>query len=291
VSQTSETNRPSSADLEFSLAWAELRVHDLERQVRFYHDMLGLYVRAMPAGRVELSDDLDRAPIIVLAAGAREVDRLPGSPRLYHLGIRCPTREVLGTIVARLVRHGMPIEGAVDHGYAEGVYVRDAEGNRVELYADRPTNRWQTETGDVLLRERSLELNDLLQHEMLTSLPVTSGTRLGHIHLHVTNVRRSEAFYREVLGLGVSFRLGDASSFLASGTYHHHIGIDTWLEPRSDGAQDDVSGLARFRVVASGQRCKTIYRNAMEKNVHVTGQPEAFTLSDPDGFIIDVEAG
>jgi len=82
---------------------------------------------------------------------------------LYHLAIAYPTRTQLADALRRLIRAGIPLEGASDHGVSEALYLRDSDGNGVELYWDRPREQWpRTATGDLAMVTEPLNLDDLL---------------------------------------------------------------------------------------------------------------------------------
>jgi catechol 2,3-dioxygenase len=66
----------------------------------------------------------------------------PGSTGLYHVAIRYPSRSALAKALRQLVEAGVPIEGASDHGVSEAIYLRDPDGNGIELYRDRPRTEW-----------------------------------------------------------------------------------------------------------------------------------------------------
>jgi catechol 2,3-dioxygenase len=65
-----------------------------------------------------------------------------GTTGLYHVAIRYPDRATLGAAVRRLGEAGIPITGATDHGVSEAIYLRDPDGNGIELYRDRPREEW-----------------------------------------------------------------------------------------------------------------------------------------------------
>ena len=66
----------------------------------------------------------------------------PGTTGLYHFAIRYPSRRSLGEALRKVVEAGVPLEGASDHGVSEALYLRDPDGNGVELYRDRPESEW-----------------------------------------------------------------------------------------------------------------------------------------------------
>jgi catechol 2,3-dioxygenase len=87
----------------------------------------------------------------------------PGTTGLYHLAILYPTRADLADALKRLIAHGIPLDGASDHGVSEALYLRDPDENGVELYRDRPEAEWpRSEDGSLAMVTRRLDLEDLL---------------------------------------------------------------------------------------------------------------------------------
>jgi len=88
----------------------------------------------------------------------------PGSTGLYHLAIAYPTRAELADALRRVLRAGIRLEGASDHGVSEALYLRDPDGNGVELYWDRPKEQWpRRPNGDLMMGTESLDLDQLLE--------------------------------------------------------------------------------------------------------------------------------
>ena len=87
----------------------------------------------------------------------------PGTTGLYHLAILYPTRAALADALRRLTAAGVPLDGASDHGVSEALYLRDPDGNGVELYRDRPGETWpRTPEGGLAMFTRRLDLEGLL---------------------------------------------------------------------------------------------------------------------------------
>src|SRR4029077_8423881 len=87
----------------------------------------------------------------------------PGTTGLYHLAILYPTRAELADALRRVMAAGIELEGASDHGVSEALYLRDPDGNGVELYWDRPRDKWpRNANGQIEMFTRSLNLDDLL---------------------------------------------------------------------------------------------------------------------------------
>src|SRR2546428_7493368 len=86
-----------------------------------------------------------------------------GSTGLYHVAIRYPTRAALGDALRRLVEAKWPLDGASDHGTHEALYLRDPEGNGVELACDRPREQWPLDSeGHLTFFRQQVDLESLL---------------------------------------------------------------------------------------------------------------------------------
>ena len=88
----------------------------------------------------------------------------PGHTGLYHVAARFPDRQTLAEALRRVVEAGVPLEGASDHGVSEAIYLRDPDGNGVELYRDRPREDWpRSADGEgVAMFTRPLDVRALL---------------------------------------------------------------------------------------------------------------------------------
>jgi catechol 2,3-dioxygenase len=88
----------------------------------------------------------------------------PRSTGLYHVAILYPTRATLADAVRRVLAAGVELDGAADHGVSEAIYLRDPDGNGVELYRDRPESEWpRTPNGELTMFTRQLDLAELLK--------------------------------------------------------------------------------------------------------------------------------
>jgi catechol 2,3-dioxygenase len=87
----------------------------------------------------------------------------PGTTGLYHFAIRYADRPALGDALRRLRDAKIPLDGASDHGVSEALYLRDPDGNGLELYFDRPRAEWPRDaTGGLQMRTEPLDLASLL---------------------------------------------------------------------------------------------------------------------------------
>src|SRR5213593_2857930 len=126
------------------ISQVRLRTANLERALGFYTGPLGLRIveRTGGSGQVGISATGSSPAIIVIYQERPAAPRPPKATGLYHFAIRYPTRRDLAHALQRLARNNYPIRGASDHSVSEAIYLSDADGNGVELYADRPRAQW-----------------------------------------------------------------------------------------------------------------------------------------------------
>ena len=147
-----------------------LKVADIERSLGFYRDVLGF----------ELTQRFGTQAAFLSAGGYHHHlglntwESAGGSPAaagttgLYHVAILYPTRAELADALRRLMEAGIQLDGASDHGVSEALYLRDPDGNGVELYWDRPREEWPVdENGELAMFTRPLDLHALLREEQV----------------------------------------------------------------------------------------------------------------------------
>ena len=142
-----------------------LKVADLDRALHFYRDVLGFELTQRYGGEAAFLSAGGYHHHIGLNTWDSAGGKPPpsGSTGLYHLAIAYPTRAELADALRRIVDAGISLEGASDHGVSEAIYLRDPDGNGVELYWDRPREQWpHTPTGDLAMTTVPLNLDDLL---------------------------------------------------------------------------------------------------------------------------------
>jgi len=143
-----------------------LKVADLERAIRFYSDALGFEVMQRMGDDAAFLGAGGYHHHVGLNTWESRGGSLPsaGSTGLYHVAFRYPDRAALATAFRRLVELSIPLEGAADHGVSEALYLRDPDGNGVELYYDRPPQLWPRDPdGGLQMYTRTLDLDDLLR--------------------------------------------------------------------------------------------------------------------------------
>jgi catechol 2,3-dioxygenase len=157
-----------------------LKVADLERALGFYRDVLGLEVtqRYGPGAAFLSAGGYHHHIGLNTWESLGGTPPAPGTTGLYHTAILYPTRGDLADALRRVIRAGMPLDGAADHGVSEALYLRDPDQNGVELYWDRPREQWpRTADGQLAMFTRRLDLERLLREGEVAERNLGPGPR------------------------------------------------------------------------------------------------------------------
>jgi catechol 2,3-dioxygenase len=231
------------------LGVVHLTVTDLDRSLAFYAGGLGLEVSRRDAAEAALGAGGDELLVLHAEPGAASAGRHAG---LYHVALLHASREEMARTALRLAADGTRIDGASDHGISEAIYLSDPDGNGIELAVDRPRSEWPDLSDPSWLAggPAPLDLHGLLglveSEEPRPS--IDPALVVGHLHLHVGDVARGLAFYRDVLGFELMTDIGTAA-FLAAGGYHHHLGFNVWRGRGVPPAPEGTVGLRHWTVV------------------------------------------
>lgn len=155
----------NTLDPRVQIGHVHLKVADLNRSLVFYRDILGFEVTQwygksavfLSAGGYHHHIGLNTW----MSKGGKEP--APGTTGLFHAAILYPDRKTLADALRRLVEAEYPLDGASDHGVSEALYLRDPDGNGIELYRDRPPSEWPREPdGSLQMVTLPLDLPGLL---------------------------------------------------------------------------------------------------------------------------------
>ena len=229
-----------------------LRVAHLARSVEFYTQRLGFVAIRQTAGQAELAA-APNSPVLLTLLDAPAA---PAAPRdaagLFHSALLFPSRAALGGWWRFAAENRVDFDGFSDHGVSEAIYLSDPDGNGLEFYADRPRDTWPfAANGEVAMTTLALDVPSLLAAATLPAQqPVLAGAHWGHLHLRVSDLGVSESFYRKHLSMVVTQSTYPGARFLAADGYHHHLGLNTWGEPRRPQPSNAL-GLAEATFVGS----------------------------------------
>ena len=120
------------------------------------------------------------------------------------------------------------------------------------------------------------------------SYTIPAHTRIGHVHLKVSDLERSLQFYRDLLGFEVQQKFGDSAAFISAGGYHHHIGLNTWHSKGAGPAPERAPGLYHTAILYPERKdLAVILKRLIDAGYPLTGASdhgvsEAIYLDDPD---------
>lgn len=263
---------------------ATLRVRSLQTMLRFYCGTLGLQLIAGDSHRAELSATGTPPALLVLEEDPAAQPAPQDSAGLFHIAFLYPHRPALASALKRVLERHRALEGASDHGVSEAIYLADPENNGLELYADRPPERWPRRGKEVAMHTAPLNLHTLLQEANPTGYEYSAPaeTRIGHIHLKVSDLQKAAQFYQKTLGFEVRQRDLPGALFLARESYHHHIGVNTWLSRKP--AKQGALGLSRFTVALASEAVGPVLEEAKREKLVAKEGPTGAVLHDLDGI-------
>lgn len=262
-----------------------LKVKSLTRSLNFYQKILG-FNPTQRSGYVALSlnrkDELIRLVEDPLA--------VPGTPSLglYHFALLVPSRKELAKVIRHFINTHYPLSGASDHGVSEAIYLNDPDGNGIEIYRDRDASEWVKQNGTLQMVTEMLDVEGVLSAqggEAFVSLH--PDTTLGHLHLHIADLTKAEAFYSVVLGLKKVLLYMGSALFISDGGYHHHLGLNTWL--RTANLQTaHQSGLIGYEMFYPKAEKKKLLDRLTQQRIAYSEVQGVLQFSDLNGQTISV---
>lgn len=228
-----------------------LRVADLAGVAGYYESTLGLIPAERENGMVRLGPE-GGPPLLELVSAPDAPPRPACSTGLFHVALLVPTRAGLAQALRRIATAGGRLMGASDHLVSEALYLRDPEGNGIEVYRDRPREEWKRHGGEIEMATLPLDLDGVMGAlEPGEDAPgsMAPGTRMGHVHLEVSDIAPAERFYAGALGLDVTVRSYPGALFVSAGGYHHHVGLNTWQAAGAPPPPEGALGLDHYELV------------------------------------------
>lgn len=243
----------ATSDAPVSVSRVVLTVRDLDRVGDFYQRGIGLD-RIAGDGETLLLGQGD-LPLVQLRrdAAARSY---PTEAGLFHTAFLLPERADLGRWLRHAADLGLRLDGASDHLVSEALYLRDPEGNGIEIYVDRPRDQWDTDGTRVRMATEALDLAELVRVSGDWQ-GVPDDTVIGHVHLQVGDVAKAETFYAGRLGFDVTTKMPSAS-FYATGGYHHHVATNMWHSRGAGARSADSAGLSELVLTADPERAQAL---------------------------------
>ncbi len=271
----------------------ELKVLDLSVSIPFYTENLGFTVLDRTEESVHLGT-ADGFPILTLRQLHQGTRKPPRTAGLYHVAILVPSRADLGQLLIHLVNRKVPLQGASDHMISEAIYLADPDGNGIEMAADTNPREWPWVNGqlDILSGNGPMDLDAVVgeaKPQPFTGLP--SGTVLGHLHLHASELEPMRRFYTQGLGMDVVIDLPRSAIFMSYGKYHHHLAANVWNGVGAKPEPVTSAGLSYAEIqLPEGLALTTVAQRLKALKAPVELHPSDLWSTDPSGNRIHLVA-
>ncbi|WP_078549718.1 VOC family protein [Litchfieldia alkalitelluris] len=274
--------------MEPRIGYVELQVSNLNQSLIFYEELIGFQVLERDEKTVKLTTD-GLVTQLVLKEEETSVERPLGTTGLYHFAIIVPTRQDLALSTKHIIESDYPIQGASDHQYSEAVYLADPDNNGIEIYVDRDPNQWTRDgNGGYVGATDPLDADSLfaeIKGNTWNGLP--SKTRIGHMHLQVSDIEESERFYVEALGLDIVAK-DTHMLFVSKDAYHHHIGMNIWAGKGLPAPPEHALGLKYFTLHFTEEEYNSAKTNLEQLGYDYHEDNDKITVSDPSGNKIKI---
>lgn len=233
----------STASAPIEIGHVALTVKDLGATQAFYQSALGLEPLTSDAGSVSLG--AAGVKLLELRHDSAVRQASPREAGLFHTAFLMPGRAALARWLVHAANSGVQLQGASDHLVSEAIYLGDPEGNGIEVYADRPRDRWHNADGSIKMATEALDLRSLARDADGPWNGAPAGAVVGHVHLQVGDVPRAVEFWRDQIGMPVMANYPGAA-FYGSGGYHHHIASNIWNSRGAGTRTLPATGLAEL---------------------------------------------
>jgi catechol 2,3-dioxygenase len=267
-----------------------LQVSDLARSVDYYQQVIGLRVQHQDAASAALGACGDGRTLVQLQTRPGVKRARQGALGLYHFAILVPDRAALGRFAAHLASIDIRI-GAADHLVSEALYLWDPDGLGIEVYADRPRDSWTHRDRQLVMATDPLDVTNLVAAGGVRPWDgMPAGTVVGHVHLHVGDLREADAFYHRALGFDRMVWDYPGALFLAAGGYHHHLGTNTWSP--GPAARPDEARLLAWELVVPTDGDAAAAAESLRRGGYAAQQvTDGWTATDPWGSPVRIAIG
>jgi catechol 2,3-dioxygenase len=276
-----------------------IAVTDGDLATRFYRDYVGL--TELPSERPEIRFGAGGRELVVLHPGA-ERPVVKGTSGLYHLALLVPDRRELARVISRLGALGWD-QYPTDHVMTKANYLWDPDGNGIEIYTESPEDGTMGFGNGTFVaydkdgRPRSgrdpIDLEELFSHlgkDDPIEGPMPEGTKMGHVHLHVADVKEALRFYHDLVGFDIMGEVPGVG-FVSAGGYHHHVGLNTWAGRGARPAPPGSAGLRQFTIEVPTKRdLDDVVARLEHGDVRVLESGGGFTASDPSANHVQITA-
>jgi catechol 2,3-dioxygenase len=269
-----------------------LTVADLARSVDYWENAIGLQVKSREDGTTRMGVPGRDLVVLEEQPGAR-----PGrgtNTGLFHLALLLPERAWLAGWLEHAATSGVRLTGASDHFVSEALYLRDPDGHGIEIYRDRPRDTWTNNAdGSLNIGTVALDIDGLLaaRDPLRPFERMPEGTVMGHIHLQVAELTEARRWYTDMLGFDLMTEIPNQASFVATGGYHHHVGMNVWAGVGAPPPPPDQAALKRAALeVDSADRLDEIESRLSDAGAEPVRDGDRLLVADPSRNPLELRA-
>lgn len=262
----------------------QLNSRHLQQMKAFYTNILGLQMLTETKTSITFTAD-GQQPLVTIVETLDATPKPRRSAGMYHFALLLPKRADLANFVAHLHQMAYPF-AASDHGVSEAIYLSDPEGNEIEIYVDRLPEEWSWKNEEVTMTIEPLNFNALANEQTTDGWHgMPTETIMGHLHLYVSDLEDTKDFYTKGLGLTIVSNYNNQALFLATGQYHHHIAINTWMGVGAPFAKSNQIGMDFYTLKYPDQTALEQAIKRLEALGHtVQKNATGATVTDPSGI-------
>lgn len=265
------------------IGYVSLKVKSLDNMIGYYTEVIGLDVIKKEGREAWLGVDKE---ILLHFVELNEYTVNVNATGLYHTAFLVPNRSVLGSFLAHIINHNSFV-GASDHGYSEAIYLEDIEGNGIEVYCDKPLESWDIrDNGNIVGITTYIDYMGLLKEAGSPFKKMPKGTFIGHIHLTVAELDKTEKFYTDILELDLKLNYVGMAKFFSYYNYHHHIGTNTWKGTMISSLGEKDLGLNYFTLILGEEKFNNIKAKIIKNNMKFRYENGWLEIKDSNGITI-----
>lgn len=271
-----------------------LRVGDLENMSSYYAGAFAMEPLQEQSRGSEVHRVLGRGEVplvrLIHTPGLPETD--PRQAGLFHTAFLFDDPAALAATVYRAASDTRSrFVGSSDHLVSEAFYFTDPEGNGVELYTDRPRDKWVHERGQIMMTTTYLDpnayLSDHLSQAGLDAAAASAG-QVGHVHLQVGDLQRAREFYVDALGFEPTMTEYPGALFVSAGGYHHHLAMNVW-NSRNAGPRAASLGLGNVAItVPDATDLAALTARLTERKLPFLDNGASVVVADPWGTQVTI---
>lgn len=253
-----------------------LMVSNIETSLKFYQEVFGFKLLEKIDNTYKLGTHTNTHLItLVYNPLATPKQRTTG---LYHFAILLPSRAHLGQFIKHMIETKTSVTGGADHGISEALYLDDPDGNGIEIYADKPENEWPR--FDEVINS-PMDYQDLVNKAVQTPFTkIPDETIMGHIHLHVANMKAARTFFIDILGFQNTMEYGPQAAFVSDLGYHHHIGFNIWNGQNIPNNPDNAIGLESYTLYVPKDKYNALIQRLNSANITLNQDNDKVFIKD-----------